>query len=404
MSRRNFWLILLAFIIAWLPARDLRADPQYYFYNLADFSGPGEANALNDSGEVVGRYYHDGAREAFKWSPSQGLHSLGFLDEREDRSCAYDINNFGQVVGSSYHEHTFSGGTTEWVEHAVLWDQDGTIHDLGSRIGSYEASTAYAINDNGTSVGSGTKPSGSLYNRTSTKWGATGGYYQYNHLPNGEESRARGINNNGEFAGTSGIVALFANNYRTRAIYGPFPDNGNFVVLDLGILGGLDGNAASSRGYDINNSRQIVGSTYDKDNKITYACLWNPTEPFYYSWEIQDLGTLLEGSSSYALAINDEGHVVGVSDERPFLWLDDNMYDLHSLAVNLPEGVTLLTANDINNLGWIVGEGKLGSTHIPFLLTPEPIQIVPLPSTLILLGSGLLGLGVLRTWKYRSRN
>jgi hypothetical protein len=50
------------------------------------------------------------------------------------------------------------------------------------------------------------------------------------------------------------------------------------------------------------------------------------------------------------------------------------MKDLNDrkLVVNLPEGVTLAMATDINNSGQIVGLATVDGVNISFLLTPVP--------------------------------
>jgi probable HAF family extracellular repeat protein len=73
--------------------------------------------------------------------------------------------------------------------------------------------------------------------------------------------------------------------------------------------------------------------------------------------QIVDLGTLPGGVSSFALALNDRGWVVGMAEAdnagttHAFLWRNGRMADLGSLAG--PGGSSY--ANDINNKGEVVG-------------------------------------------------
>jgi len=168
------------------------------------------ANAINDQGQVVGysQIYHpeDYVTHAFIWE-NGNMTDLGVLPG-EVNSAAYDINENGQIVGSSSHQQetypflsiyrpclwengqiidlglpqgfvrgvatginnqgqivgwmatTLSGGS----KHAFVW-QDGQWHDLNYLVppnSGWELESASDINDNGQIVGSGAAPSGSI--------------------------------------------------------------------------------------------------------------------------------------------------------------------------------------------------------------------------------------------------
>jgi probable HAF family extracellular repeat protein len=106
---------------------------------------------LNDLGVAVGiAVTHDiPASQAVMWTTA-GMTLLDTrvtTDENNEivdygHSTAYDINNLGQIIGYAEYE---DGG------RATLWE-NGTMYDLGA-LGTYNGSTAFAINDAGIAVG-----------------------------------------------------------------------------------------------------------------------------------------------------------------------------------------------------------------------------------------------------------
>jgi len=209
---------------------------------------------------------------------------------------------------------------------------------------------------------------------------------QYGYLKNPEEPvvlipnpygpdnniAAKGINNNGQIVGGGHNVNAWLMN----------------PGQSLEQLGTLPGGTWSSA-EGINNQGQIVGNANDSFGKA-HAFLKNPGQP------LQDLGTLGGDESQISPDgpphINATGQIVGLSQIADGSWHafivnpGDAMQDLNNLTVNLPSGVTLEVATAINDNGWIVGYTSGAYTHA-FLETP-----VPIPGSLLLLGSGLLGL------------
>ena len=105
--------------------------------------------AINEAGQVAG--WMTRQRRAFIWDSVNGMVQL---PDFGPVSMAYDINNDGQLVGSSYV------GQQPDTTRAFLWDSDGSVAELETL---YGRSAAYAINDAGDIVGSSRYSSGIDY-------------------------------------------------------------------------------------------------------------------------------------------------------------------------------------------------------------------------------------------------
>jgi len=145
------------------------------------------------------------------------------------------------------------------------------------------------------------------------------------------------------------------------------------VAIDLGTLGGW---SSSARG--INDAGQVVGMSDTADGN-RHAFITGPD-----GVGMRDLGSL-GGSRSWsnAFGINEAGQVVGYShtadgNSHAFITGPDGegMADLNSL-VDLPPGVILVQAWDINNSGQVIANA---------ITIPEPEAYA-----LMLAGLGLVG-------------
>ncbi len=204
-------------------------------------------------------------------------------------SLAVDINDNGQVVGSS----TTSAG----AHRAVLWDK-GTITELGMLQSDDGYSAAHAINNQGEIVG--------LSGDRAVLWD-NGFITDLDMLPGEDSASALGINERGQIIGTSGALS--------SAPHATLWDNG--TITNLGIVDTWYDEDASSVGrldfshaYGINNRGQIVGVSTTLDG--VHAVLWE-------NGTVTDLGTLPGHNYSEAFGINERGQIMGLSG----MWTDD---------------------------------------------------------------------------------
>jgi probable HAF family extracellular repeat protein len=166
-------------------------------------------------------------------------------------------------------------------------------------------------------------------------------------LPGDAVAAALAINDKGQVVGTSGSCAvpdfLF---FSTSAFHAVLWQNGS--VIDLGSFGGLVNNSALA----INNAGQVVGMSDLPGDTTTHAF-------FLDNGLMTDLGTLPGDFSSTANDINSKGQVVGSSCDvnfncRAFLWEKGVMTDLNTLIPPDTE-LQLISGEGINDRGEISG-------------------------------------------------
>jgi probable HAF family extracellular repeat protein len=172
-------------------------------------------------------------------------------------AIANGINDFGQVVGTSGSCGNTVGGGFEAGPHAVLWEPDGSVHDLGNFGGT--------VNTGMLAVGT-------------TAWA---------------------INNRGMVAGQAAL--------KGNKTFHPFLWTRQTGMMDLGVLpGDLVG-----AGLNMNNRGEIVGASVSAPGPAT-------GDPRAFLWKqgsMMDLNDLVPADAPHylltAFGINDEGAVVG---------------------------------------------------------------------------------------------
>jgi len=301
------------------------------------------ASGINNCGILVGTSYSSDYNHAVLWDNECNIYDLGVIDGTY--SGSKDINDYGEVVGFSSWDIN-----CPFCTHAFLW-QDGTMFDLGT-LGESGESNANAINDLGVVVGKATTEDG----RVAFVW-EDGVMTALPGLKN-DKGVAYDVNNNNQVVGVA---------------YG---DTREIAVLwqdgEIFTLPSLNGDGFCYA-YAINNLDQIVGQSEFSYWGNVHACAWVDGEIF----DLHDAQA--GGPSSSARGINNVGQVVGyvgkaLIDEWGFIWDQENgMRRLNDLLPPmLVRRWRINVATDINDLGQIAAYGVPADDHPwhPFLITP----------------------------------
>jgi uncharacterized membrane protein len=318
-----------------------------------------------------------------------------------------EINDRGQVTGTT---REIDG---QFYVRAFLWSEDkGLLLVENIPIGD-GLTRGYALNNLGQVVGYGISSAPSK--TTPLIWSEMRGT-NFLNLPSGYEGGADSVNNKGEITGviwqgfsepTSFVIwenaeaepiildkepfdyISFISISQNGTIVGQGYDDSNSPtafkwtkkegtqMLDPPYLPGDDQSGA----YDVSGSgAAIVGYSH-------LETLWNKYNAVLWSkGTIEELGNLGGRTANVAYGVNNSKTVVGVSfdyvEESPGTWIPGNgrafvwnnnkqIMDLNDLVVDLPDGVELFVAVDVNNKGQIVVEGLNSTGKTVFaVLTP----------------------------------
>ena len=170
---------------------------------------------------------------------------------------ASGLNDLGQAVGTTGTCANTMVAPFFAGPHAVLWDIDGSVHNLGNLGGTID----------NTVLGSATM--------------------------------AQAINNQGQVAGVSALAG--------NKIFHPFLWSRQTGMMDLGVL---DGDSVGA-GLGINNWGDIVGASVTAPGPAS----GNPRAFLWHKGHMSDLNALIPANSSMylltAFSINDEGQISG---------------------------------------------------------------------------------------------
>lgn len=218
--------------------------------NYADSECPGTV-AVNGTGPQVLDF------EAVVWGPGPGqIRTLPPLPG-DTVGIALAINDNGQVVGTSGRcGNTVVPGFI-LGPHAVLWDTDGSVHNLGSLGGTVNTSllgvgtTGFAINNQGQVTGQAVLSGDTAFHPFF--WTKATGMQDLGVLPGDLVGAGLGMNNNGDVVGAS-VSAPGPATGNPRAFlwhYGTMSDLNDLVAADAPLY--------LLNAFAINDRGEIVG-------------------------------------------------------------------------------------------------------------------------------------------------
>jgi len=299
---------------------------------------------------------------------------LGTLPDGGYQSEANAVNNSGQVVGTALNTTADANSMAVgnywyfdvpygYQERAFLWDQEQGMQDLGT-LGGADAEALF-INERGQVVGhsyTGSTASSLCQYPLLTDsfiWEKNTGMVDLGTL-GGTCTEATDLNQKGQVVGSSNLAG-------DQSQHAFLWSHG--AIHDLG--GSLGGSFLGA--YGVNEYGEAAGYAYHPDNTIFHAVLWRGIG------QMTDLGVIGDDQCSYAAVINASEQVAGSSISsctteepafRAFLWEDGSIFDLNTL---IPPGSALYlqVVQAINDRGEVAGQGvdSSGNNHA-FLLIP----------------------------------
>jgi probable HAF family extracellular repeat protein len=303
--------------------------------DLGTLGGPSAtAVDVNNFGQVTGSstLNAEPTSHAYRWSAATGMVDLS-KPGCSGNSRASAINNKGQVVGQN-------------EGHGFFWSPQTGMLDIGTVSSDPRAgSSAEVINDAGMVAGSELD---SPFNEIAIRWTRAGGIHGIGTLPS-DFTFATDINAAGHIVGESpftpgGLPHAFLWTQR----------NG---LLDLGT-----GSNNSSIALAVNDHDVVVGGTQERFVNAGNGFIWTRASG------LVELKSQSPDVGSVALDVNNRDQVVGGIDNHAFvLSRAEGIVDLNTRLRGAPAGLSLLAATAISDNGAILALANTGLV----LLVPQ---------------------------------
>ena len=261
-----------------------------------------------------------------------------------NQSYAYGINNAGTVVGASYIDNSYKWDAFEYLS--------SPMQDIALVTSGLSFNLANGINDSGRIIGVGSiLPNGGLahvlqyFNGSVVDLAPGLGFNCY----------ATGINSLGQVAGYC-YPEVFIDIPSGPGDPTPSQVNDAFLIsgglmMDLGTIAGF----SSSKAYGVNDNGQVVGYSQNSTYSQTHAFVYSSGGPMV------DLDSALGGTDySIAYSINNSGQMVGVANNA-FIYNVANGQMLELGALGDPAN-NYSIAYSINNSGAAVGSVYINDT------------------------------------------
>jgi probable HAF family extracellular repeat protein len=302
--------------------------------------------SINDHGQVLG------AATNATLDPFANAPQSACLVLPTNNPCSGSTFGFNSI---------FSPTTTE--THAFIW-QDGLMRDIGTLGGPDSAPEVN--NDRGEVTGWSytsfvANPSTGTPNVDPFLWSSEDGTMTDLGSLGGTFGAPFWLNNQGQVVGASNLAG--------DQTFHPFLWSRG-KLNDLGTLGGYTGVA-----FMLNDAGEAVGYADLVPNPVGcsgLACIHHAS--LWKDGVATDLGTLGNGTCSRALAINQDGQIVGATAPcggeftHAFLWENGGpVVDVDSLVLNL-SGLTVREADFINDRGEIAGRAVLPNSDVHAVL------------------------------------
>lgn len=307
--------------------------------------GGGRALAINEAGTIVGGSTLNDVNSLYPVRWTAGSLSATLLNNPDGKAgTATLINNAGVVVGFSVGSLP-AGGSPPYL--AVRWEPGATTGAFLPSLGGGLGTTAQAINEAGTIVGSAAAPAGT---------------------PGGSGTRAVRWN-----ATTNAITVLDA--------------------LDTDASGGT-----SAVAYDVNDAGTAVGSSTFHPTPTTLVN--RPTRWLAGSTDVETLAFPADtnATTGYAIAVNESGIAVGTvagpNGSRAVAWMPDGTAISLNSLIAPGSSWSLNVAQGISDDNWVTGYGTFdpdgpggspGSAAAFLIQVPEPTSVLVLAATSLML-------------------